>query len=191
MSANVGNPAAATFAHRPGDPLLDHRRTSHRSSVVTTLVVAAGLMVLIAGIAVRAADLHFQTVLSNSMQPTVSAGDVAITQDVSIDALREGDVIAFTPPNQTRPVLHRITSLRDGVITTRGDANPVDDPWRISLVGSTGFRLVAVVPLLGWLTELQRPALLAAGLLVGLAILLELKKEVRARASRSQPQPQS
>jgi signal peptidase I len=137
------------------------------------------------------ADLHFQTVLSNSMQPTASAGDVAITQDVSIDALRVGDVIAFTPPNQTRPVLHRITSLRDGVITTRGDANPVDDPWRISLVGATGYRLVAVVPLLGWLTELQRPALLLAGLLVGLAILLELKKEVRARASRSQPQPQS
>jgi hypothetical protein len=88
-------------------------------------------------------------------------------------------------------VLHRITSLRDGVITTRGDANPVDDPWRVSLVGSTGYRLVAVLPFLGWLTELQRPALLAAGLLVGLAILLELKKEVRARASRSQPQPQS
>jgi signal peptidase len=159
--------------------------------VVTALVVAAGLMVLVAGIAVRMADLHFQTVLSNSMQPTASAGDVAITQDVSIDALRVGDVIAFTPPNQTRPVLHRIASLRDGVITTRGDANPVADPWRISLAGSTGYRLVAVVPLVGWLTQLQRPALLLAGLLVGLAIVLELRKEVKARAARSQPQPQS
>jgi signal peptidase I len=154
-------------------------------------VVAAGLMVLVAGIAVRMADLHFQTVLSNSMQPTASAGDVAITQDVSIESLRVGDVIAFIPPDQTRPVLHRITSLRDGVITTRGDANLVDDPWRASLAGSTAYRLVAVSPLLGWLTELQRPALLLAGLLVGLAIVLELRKEVRARASRSQPQPQS
>ncbi len=32
------------------------------------------------------------------------------------------------------------------------------------------------MPFLGWLTELQRPALIVAGLLVGLVILLELQE---------------
>jgi signal peptidase I len=166
-------------------------RASRRSRLLTGLLVAAGVVAFAIGMTVRLADLHVQTVLSNSMQPTVSAGDVAITQGVPIDSLRVGDAIAFQPPNAPGPVLHRITSVRDGVITTRGDANPVDDPWRVTLRGTTGYRMVAVLPLVGWLTDLQRPALLAAGLLVGLAILLELRKEVRARVTRSQPQPDS
>lgn len=152
-------------------------------------MVAGGILALAVGITVRVADLRFQTVLSDSMQPTASAGDVAVTQAVPVAALRVGDVITFFPPGSSRPVMHRITSLSHGVMTTRGDANRVEDPWRLTLTGSTGHRLVAVVPVVGWLTELRRPALLLAGLLVGLALLLELRKEVRARTTRSQPRP--
>jgi hypothetical protein len=86
--------------------------------------------------------------------------------------------------------MHRIVSLVNGVITTRGDANNVNDPWQVTLTGTTAYRMVAVVPFLGWLTELQRPALIVAGLLVGLAILLELRKEVRGRNTKARTQPQ-
>jgi signal peptidase len=133
--------------------------------------------------------------MSGSMRPTVSPGDVAVTQGVPIGSLRVGDAIAFYPPGQTLPVLHRIRSMQTTasglVITTRGDANSVDDPWRATLQGPTGYRLVAVVPFIGWLTELQRPALLVAGLLLGLAILLELRKEVLGRTKKPRSQPQS
>ena len=125
------------------------------------------------------------------MQPTLSAGDLAVTEAVPTRAVRVGDVITFYPPASTGAVIHRVASLQDGVVTTRGDANSIDDPWQVTLAGPTAYRLVAVVPLLGWLPELQRPALLAAGLLLGLALLLELSKEVRARTSRSRPQPQA
>lgn len=124
------------------------------------------------------------------MQPTLSAGDLAVTRAVPVGSVAVGDVVVFYPPTGTRAVIHRITSVHDAVITTRGDANPVDDPWHIRLAGPTAYRLVAVVPLLGWLTELQRPALLAAGLLLGLAVALQLRKEVRARTLRSRPQLQ-
>jgi hypothetical protein len=53
------------------------------------------------------------------------------------------------------------------------------------------YRLVAVVPFIGWLTELQRPALIAAGLLLGLAVLLELSKAVNARRKKTRFAPQS
>ncbi len=84
-----------------------------------------------------------------------------------MSSLRVGDVIAFTPPNETQQVLHRVASLQNTVITTKGDANGVADPWHVTLNGSIAYRMVAVLPFLGWLTELQRPALLLAGLLVG------------------------
>jgi signal peptidase len=157
------------------------------SLIVTLAVVAVGI-----GILVFVANLHFQTVTSGSMRPTVSPGDMVITQTVPASSLRVGDVIVFFPPtSSTEPVMHRIVSMDNGVIKTRGDANNVDDPWQVTLTGTTAYRLVAVVPFLGWLTELQRPALIVAGLLVGLAILLELRKEVRGRTTKARSQPQA
>jgi signal peptidase I len=170
---------------------MDSKPSSRRSRIVTGLLVVVGVVVCMIGITIRVADLHFQTVLSNFMQPTASAGDVAITQAVPIDLLRVGDAITFIPPNRSGAVLHRITSLDDGAITTRGDANAVEDTWRLVLQGPIGYRLVAVVPFAGWLTQLKGPALLLAGLLIGLSIVLELRKEVLVRVTRSRPQPDS
>jgi len=160
--------------------------------LLTSLIVALGVVAVGIGILVLVANLHFQTVTSGSMRPTISPGDVAVTQAVPVSSLKVGDVIVFYPPGVTsEPVMHRIVSLENGAIKTRGDANNVDDPWQVTLTGTTAYRMVAVVPFLGWLIELQRPALIVAGLLVGLAILLELRKEVRGRntKARSEPQP--
>jgi signal peptidase len=182
-----GSNAASVARHA------DRSETRHvrLSRLLTFLILAVGVGVLALGIVARVADLHFQTVLSNSMQPTTSAGDVAITQAVPVGSVRVGDVVAFMPPGNAQVVMHRVSSVRGAVITTKGDANPVEDPWHVTLTGPTAYRLIAVVPALGWLTELQRPVLLLAGLLVGLAILLEVRKEVRARTMRSQPEPHS
>jgi signal peptidase len=160
--------------------------------LLTSLIVAVGVVAVGIGILVFVANLHFQTVTSGSMRPTISPGDVAVTQAVPVSSLAVGDVIVFYPPTSTtEPVMHRIVSLVNGVITTRGDANNVNDPWQVTLTGTTAYRMVAVVPFIGWLTELQRPALIVAGLLVGLAILLELRKEVRGRNTKARSEPQA
>ncbi len=154
--------------------------------LLTVLIVAVGAIAVAVGVLILVAGLHFQVVTSGSMRPTISPGDVAVTQAVPVSSLKVGDVIVFYPPGvTTEPVMHRIVSITDGVVKTRGDANNVDDSWQLTLTGTTAYRMVGVVPLIGWLTEVQRPALIAAGLLVGLAILLELRKEVRGRKTRS------
>ena len=155
----------------------------------TVLALAAGFTVLALGIGIRVADLRLAPVLSNSMQPTFSAGDLVITRAVRTSDIQVGDVVTIVPPSGSRPVIHRVTSISDGVITTKGDANGVEDPWQARLVGATSYRLFFVVPAIGWLTELQRPALLVAGVLLGLAVLLEFVKEVRRRPTGSRPLP--
>ena len=107
-----------------------------RRRLVDVMLLVAGVAVLAAGIGFRVADFHVQTVLSGSMRPTVSPGDLAITQGVPKGSLRVGDVIVFTPPDGTQPVLHRIASREGDVLTTKGDANSVADPWRITAAGS-------------------------------------------------------
>ena len=147
----------------------------------------AGVAVLAAGIGFRLADFHVRTVVSGSMRPAVSPGDLAITQGVPTGSLRVGDVIVFTPPNEAQPVLHRIASRKGDVVTTKGDANGVADPWSITLQGATGYRLVFVVPYLGWLTELRSAAFIGAGLIVALLVLLEIRRGVGLRRAQAAP----
>jgi signal peptidase I len=180
---------APSRLERPGLRVSSIRRLF--DGLLTALVVALGIAAVGIGILVFVAHAHFQTVTSGSMRPTISPGDVAVTQAVPVSSLKVGDVIVFYPPGVTaEPVMHRIVSLNNGLIKTRGDANNVDDPWQVTLSGTTAYRMVAVVPFLGWLTELQRPALIIAGLLVGLAILLELRKEVKGRNTKARSEPQ-
>jgi len=156
-----------------------------RRRLVDVMLLATGVAVLAAGIGFRMGDFHLRTVVSGSMRPTVSPGDLAITQGVPTGSLRVGDVIVFTPADGTQPVLHRIVSRQGDVITTKGDANSVADPWHVTLQGATGYRLVFVVPYLGWLTELRTAAFVAAGLIVALLILLEIRKGVGARRAQA------
>ena len=154
-------------------------------------MVLAGIAILAGGIAFRVSDFHVETVLSGSMRPTASPGDLAITQGIPVDSVRVGDVVVFTPPDEIQPVMHRIASITDGAITTKGDANSAADPWTIRLAGPTAYRLVAVVPLVGWLTQLERPALLLAGLLAFLGIVRWLWKEVMAKRLNTRLQHQT
>ena len=92
---------------------MNARHSTLRSRLLTGLIVALGIVVLALGIAIRVADLRFQTVLSGSMRPTLSPGDVAVTQGVPMSAIHVGDVIVFVPPTESQAVIHRITSLRE------------------------------------------------------------------------------
>jgi signal peptidase I len=181
---------AHSLLERPGSRVSSMSRLF--DGLLTALIVAFGIAAVGIAIIVFVAHLHFQTVTSGSMRPTISPGDVAVTEVVSVSSLKVGDVIVFYPPGVTaEPVMHRIVSITDGVIKTRGDANNVEDPWQITLAGTTAYRMVAVVPFLGWLIELQRPALIVAGLLLGLALLLEIRKEVTGRKTRTRSEPQT
>jgi signal peptidase I len=152
------------------------------------IVLAASLVVLAAAIGIRLAGIQMQTVTSGSMEPAIHPGDIALTQPVPIASLRVGDVIAFYPPGDPKPRIHRIASLvldthGATLVTTRGDANSVDDPWgAVQLRGTTAFRYVGVIPFVGWATQLRGWLLIAAGLLLAISLLREFRKERRLRS---------
>jgi len=141
---------------------------------LTVAFAALGL----AGYQVASGHWHGTPVLSGSMRPGLQPGDVVVTQRVPISDLHVRDVIVFRPPDEgDRLTVHRIVDLTVSggttSITTWGDANPVADPAVSSLRGSTAYRVVRVVPLIGypavWLQNGQR------GLMViGLGVILLL-----------------
>jgi signal peptidase I len=128
---------------------------------------------------VKTGQWHATPVLSGSMRPGLQPGDVVVTQRVPISALRVRDVVVFYPPNQTsHQTVHRIVKLTvkgtTTSITTWGDANLVADAVVSSLKGDTAYRMVRVVPLVGypaiWLQNGSR-GMLAIGLGVILLIV--------------------
>jgi signal peptidase I len=101
--------------------------------------------------------LHFSihTVLSPSMKPTYGPGWAIVVRPEPVTAVKPGQILMFTPPGESAPFAHRVETVAfiDGhpVLTTKGDANPVADPWHAELNNRTAYHVVAEVPWLGTL----------------------------------------
>ncbi len=125
------------------------------------------------------------TVLSGSMRPTFSPGDMVIVTPEPVSSVRVGQVISYQVPTGIHQVeTHRIVKILQGgahpVIQTQGDANNWPDPWTAKLEGKTAWRMVAVIPHLGyvvnWLrsSTLRKAAIFLAPAMLALLFLLEI-----------------
>jgi signal peptidase len=122
------------------------------------------------------------TVLSGSMRPTYSPGDMIVDVPEPVSAVRVGQIISYQVPTGIHQVeSHRVIRILSGgahpVVQTKGDANNWPDPWTAKLEGSTAWREVAVLPHLGSVVNALRgrtigiaAVLLAPALLVALVL---------------------
>jgi signal peptidase len=121
------------------------------SRVSSAMLALAVVALAVFAIGPRTGAYRTVSILSGSMQPTFSAGDVIITTPVQATDVRPGDVITYHAPIPGRPVVtHRVVEVtmdRDRpVVTTKGDANEATDPWKARLEGRTAWRQIAVIP---------------------------------------------
>lgn len=93
---------------------------------------------------------------SGSMRPVIPVGAAVVMSTETAAQLRTGQIVATIPPKPfpQEDVIHEVAKIHeiDGhkVITTRGVANKVDDPWRISMSKKI-WREVMIVPYAGGL----------------------------------------
>src|SRR5436190_5796280 len=151
----------AYWAALQGTPRLPRRRLRAGPMLgwaATALVVA---LALVYG-AMRLADWRPLTIVTGSMRPAYSPGDLIIVSPQRASAVRPGEVITFAHPRRRgRTLTHRVVNVQSGLpvapgwlaITTKGDANPAPERWTIRADGTVG-RVRAHVPGVG---ELGRP----------------------------------
>ena len=101
--------------------------------------------------------MHSFTVLSGSMEPTISTGDVIVVKTISPLEAKVGDVVSFRDPeNAERLLSHRVIQMRvmpEGVaFVTKGDANTGVERWQIARNGTIG-KAEYHVPKIGYLTN--------------------------------------
>ncbi|MBO0912979.1 signal peptidase I [Streptomyces laculatispora] len=106
-------------------------------SMLSGLAVAVGCVLFLGGFAWAAVVYRPYTVPTESMTPTVNAGDRVLAQRVDGSEVRRGDVVVFTDPAWgDMPMVKRVVGIggdkvgcceKDGRLTVNGI--PVEEPY--------------------------------------------------------------
>jgi signal peptidase I len=135
-------------------------------------------------------------IVSGSMTPAFDKGSLVLDEVVPVDQLRVGDVITYMPPAGDHLITHRISWIgRDDagnqVFRTKGDANPVADPWTFRLDEPTQARARIGVPKVGYaLAALSRKdvrmgAIALPALLIAMVSLAALWRRLGVEAAKA------
>lgn len=120
-----------------------------------------------------------RVVISDSMAPTIRAGDVLWIRPIS-GPITPGRIVSYN--EQGKLITHRVVAVEGDTLITKGDNNQEVDPWRVStadVIGSPvlripylGYLIVLIKKPVGWLVLIILPA--------GWIIFDEIKKIITA-----------
>ncbi len=74
--------------------------------------------------------IFFTAVVSGSMVPTFNRGDLVLMQNID-RTYSVGDIIMFRRPDNDLPYSHRVQSITNEGISTKGDATDRKDWWKL------------------------------------------------------------
>jgi signal peptidase len=63
------------------------------------------------------------------MHPSFKTGDILLMKSTDIDDIGTGDIIMFKVPTEQELIIHRVESVNEEGIITKGDATNVTDSW--------------------------------------------------------------
>jgi len=182
------------------------RKSRRAAELVARLFLGfAVLALLLLGLLPNLGWYRTETVLSGSMKPYFSPGDIVVVTPEPTSDVRVGQVISYHIPVGDHHVQsHRVIKVVRGgahpLVRTKGDANAAPDPWTARLNGGTAWQVRAVVPKAGWAIvwlrtpAVRRLAIFAVPLLLAMLGLWRIWRapssdEEEARDAPSRPAP--
>lgn len=120
------------------------KKIAGRIVIVVLALVLAGL-----GFVYFVPGYDLYLVRSESMTPTINMGDLIITGPVD-ENVEEGEIITFEWSGEL--VTHRVHTIDETVIHTKGDAVEDPDPWTITNSNVRGTYLFKI-PYVGFVTR--------------------------------------
>lgn len=152
------------------------------AGLLANLVLTVSSLALLATfLAPALLGFSFNTILSESMTPTLTMGGVIGLQNVEPEEVRVGDIIGFKLEGMDTPVCHRVVEVVrtvEGVgFRTKGDASEDVDSWVVkpgNLLGKVIFHL----PSLGYAAKFIKTPY-GFALLVGVPGLVIVASEIK------------
>ena len=140
---------------------------------VTTVIVVLAVMSSVFLMGSRLVGLQVFNVISGSMEPTYSVGDLLYVKTVDPDSVKVGDPITFVLNEELVVATHRVVAIdkENRQFTTKGDANENADAAPVHFNNLVGVPVFAV-PLLGYVSAyIQNPPGMYIAIGVGIALL--------------------
>ena len=139
---------------------------------VTTVLVVLVVIFAVFLMGSRLMGLQVFNVISGSMEPTYSVGDLLYVKTVDPDSVKVGDPITFVLNEDLVVATHRVVGIdkENRQFTTKGDANETEDAAPVHFNNLIGVPVFAV-PLLGYVSAyIQSPPGMYVA--IGLAVVL-------------------
>ena len=140
---------------------------------VTTVIVTLVVIFAIFLMGSRLVGLQVFNVVSGSMEPTYSVGDLLYVKTVDPDAVKVGDPITFVLNEDLVVATHRVVAIdsQNRQFTTKGDANETEDASPVHFNNLIGVPVFSI-PLLGYVSAyIQNPPGMYVAIALGVALL--------------------
>ena len=140
------------------------------TSVLVVLVVLFAVFLM----GSRIMGLQVFNVISGSMEPTYSVGDLLYVKTVDPDSVKVGDPITFVLNEDLAVATHRVVAVdqENRLFTTKGDANETEDANPVHFNNLVGVPVFAI-PLLGYVSAyIQSPPGMYVAIVFGAGLLL-------------------
>ena len=140
---------------------------------ISTVLVVLVVIIAIFLMGSRLVGLQVYHVVSPSMEPTYSAGDLLYVKTVDPDSIQIGDPITFVLNEDLVVATHRVVDIdrENRQFTTKGDANKTADAAPVHFNNLVG-KPVFAIPLLGYVSAyIQSPPGMYVAIGLGVVLL--------------------
>lgn len=140
----------------------------------TTVLVVLVVIFAIFLMGSRLVGLQVFNVISGSMEPTYSVGDLLYVKAVDPDSVKVGDPITFVLNEDLMVATHRVVEIdsENRRFTTKGDANESEDANPVHFNNLIGVPVFSI-PLLGYVSAyIQNPPGMYVAIVLGAGLLL-------------------
>lgn len=142
-------------------------------NVVTTAVVVIMIIAATFLLGSRLFNFRVFNVLSNSMEPTYTVGDLIYVKGVDVNTIEFGDPITFVLDEKLTVATHRVVRIdrEKSHFYTKGDANELEDAAPVHFNNVIGVPQFSI-PLLGYVSEfIQKPPGMYITIILGVFLL--------------------
>ena len=141
--------------------------------IVSTVLVVLVVMIAVFLMGSRLVGLQVFNVISGSMEPTYSVGDLLYVKTVDPDSVKVGDPITFVLNEDLVVATHRVVKIdsENREFTTKGDANETEDAAPVHFNNLVGVPVFSI-PLLGYVSAyIQSPPGMYVAIALGVVLL--------------------
>ena len=141
--------------------------------IVTTVLVVLVVIFAVFLMGSRLIGLQVYHVISPSMEPNYSVGDLIYVKEVDPDSVKVGDPITFVLNEDLVVATHRVVAIdsENRQFTTKGDANKTEDAAPVHFNNLIGVPVFAI-PLLGYVSAyIQSPPGMYVAIALGVVLL--------------------